>query len=238
MNVFFCRDYVQTLRHAFGQAGVPTEFIPRIHIGGDQLTRERFSGAKRLIIGEANLPEGFDILSPITSEFFHMAMNFLQVPFTQLWDDQSTGEVGTLKAAASRLHLESIDSTVKDAYNADKDFFLSFVDAHVIELVLSHFKMANTFSVPPNVNPEGEPGYVWAEQEFKKMIRQNLRSVSHNPQELPVPDVPEGKPLQIHANHVYHCALWVSFLFSLFFTIHSSLVILLTCDRCVLDLCC
>ena len=57
--------------------------------------------------------------------------------------------MGTLKAAALRLHLKSVDLTVKDAYNADKDFLLFFVDAHVVQLVLSYFKMAEVYSVPP-----------------------------------------------------------------------------------------
>lgn len=43
----------------------------KVHIGGDQLTRERFSGAKRVRQQAATERERFLHLSPITFEFFH-----------------------------------------------------------------------------------------------------------------------------------------------------------------------
>ena len=42
-----------------------------IHIGGDQLTHERFSTAKTLRTHEDNRRDRFENLSPITFEFFH-----------------------------------------------------------------------------------------------------------------------------------------------------------------------
>ena len=92
--------------------------IPHIHVGGDQLTRERCSGAKHNIVGVHNLNEGFEMLSPFNSEFFHMTMNSLPRPLKRLWNTKSSGEIGTLKAAQSRLDLQEVNSTVEDHYSA------------------------------------------------------------------------------------------------------------------------
>ena len=51
----------------------------KVHIGGDQLTRDRFSGAKRLRAGGLNSSERLERLSPITFEMFHLLMNYLQL---------------------------------------------------------------------------------------------------------------------------------------------------------------
>ena len=56
-----------------------------IHIGGDQLTRERFSTAKTLRAHEDDRKDRFENLSPITFEFFHMHMNFLSMVFKTLY---------------------------------------------------------------------------------------------------------------------------------------------------------
>ncbi|WAR07883.1 hypothetical protein MAR_017841, partial [Mya arenaria] len=44
--------------------------VPQIHIGGDQLTRERFSDAKRLRAAALTASERFENLSPTTFELF------------------------------------------------------------------------------------------------------------------------------------------------------------------------
>jgi hypothetical protein len=41
-------NYVTAMEKAYEEAGVNKNDIPNIQIGGDQLTRERFSGAKLL----------------------------------------------------------------------------------------------------------------------------------------------------------------------------------------------
>lgn len=48
-----------------------------IDVGGDQLTRERFSGAKAMRAFEDECKDRFENLSPITFDLFHMQMNFL-----------------------------------------------------------------------------------------------------------------------------------------------------------------
>ena len=57
--------------------------------GGDALTRERFSGAKRLRAGADNTADRFGHLGPITFEFFHLQMNCLKVFNYSLYDEKS-----------------------------------------------------------------------------------------------------------------------------------------------------
>ena len=68
-------EFYEELYHKIcKKAGVPHD---KIVIGGDQLTRERFSGAKNLRMGNGGCAE-FEHLSPIVMEFFHLGMNYLE----------------------------------------------------------------------------------------------------------------------------------------------------------------
>ena len=143
------------------------------------MTREKFSAAKRNLLGKHNLPEGFEMFSPISSEFFHMAMNFLQIPFKHLWAVKGSGDIGTLKAIHSKLDLKTVNPSVKDHYSADKEFFIAVVDAHLVELVCSHFQMEDVQGVPTKNGPQAEPTYAWAKAEFCKMILTNIGTFTH-----------------------------------------------------------
>ena len=57
--------------------------------GGDQLTRERFSGAKKMRAAEINIKDRFGHLTPITFEFFHLMINYLKVFNHFLYDGKS-----------------------------------------------------------------------------------------------------------------------------------------------------
>ena len=75
--------YQKIVDEVYSKADVSVE---PVHIGGDQLTRERFTGAKQLRIGNNMDSDRFDSLGPITFEFFHLGMNFLEtVIFKQLF---------------------------------------------------------------------------------------------------------------------------------------------------------
>jgi hypothetical protein len=74
-------DYEDCLDNVFTQAGQDLDTTRSIHIGGDQLTRERFSGAKSLKSGCFTAKERFDHLGPITFELWHTAMNYLKLVF-------------------------------------------------------------------------------------------------------------------------------------------------------------
>ena len=119
----------------------------KIHIGGDLFTRERFFGAKVLRASEGNVKDRFGHLGPVTFEMFHLLMNYLQVFFDYLYSDKCTSDIGTLKCEINRVMRTHVDCDVKKAFEADKDFVVSFIDAHLVEL-LEYFGLEDHLSLP------------------------------------------------------------------------------------------
>ncbi|KAK3603892.1 hypothetical protein CHS0354_042902 [Potamilus streckersoni] len=68
-----------------------------VQIGGDQLTREWFTGGKGLRSGCFTETEKLNHLYPITFEMWHTAMNFLTVMFKCLYKEESFDK-GTMNA--------------------------------------------------------------------------------------------------------------------------------------------
>lgn len=75
-------SYESTLSEIFTAA---EQDVPNVHIDGDQLTRERFSGDKGLRTGGATPRQRFDLLYPISFEMWHTGMNFLTLMFKVLF---------------------------------------------------------------------------------------------------------------------------------------------------------
>jgi hypothetical protein len=126
----------------------------KIHIGGDQLTRERFSGAKSLRAGANDPKEQLKHLHPITFEMFHLHMKFLMVFCKCLYSEKSGDEVGTMKSAIDRIMRNNVDPDVRKAYDPDKDFVISFVDAYIIEMICHYFGMETNLSTPTQNIPD------------------------------------------------------------------------------------
>ncbi len=119
-------EYVTKMEAVHQEAGISTDDMPTIQIGGDQLTRERFSSAKLLRLGVDSPSDRFAKLTPVASHFFHMAMKLLKVCFKRLWSTDTCG-TSTLHAQKIRLQRSEVKLEVKDAYNACKDFFISYI---------------------------------------------------------------------------------------------------------------
>jgi hypothetical protein len=108
--------------------------IPKVQVGGDQLTRERLSGAKRL---RATSPsENQRYMSPIVNYYFHLEMKILQHFFDVLHKSSSSTDIGTLSASILRLNRTSVKDDVKANFAACKDFAISFIDGHIVEGVM------------------------------------------------------------------------------------------------------
>ena len=165
------RYYETTLKNIHERAGIPLE-DKKIQIGGDQLTRENFSGAKKLMIGGENASDRFEHLTPITAEFFHMAMKLLSVAFKRLFSANSVREMGTMKAMQTRIQRSTVNPNVSEAYSADKDFFISVTDAYIVEAVLQYFEMEDTLSRPAKLTPpDAKEDFVdWANFHFSKIV--------------------------------------------------------------------
>ena len=142
-----------------------------VQIGGDQLTRERFSGSKNLRIGNDEA-DSFARLTPVSFEFFHLQMNFLEkIIFRRLYDADSDLEQGTMRSEANRIHRFGIDPNVIKAYEADRDFFESFYRAYVVEGFRHYLNLEDTNDVP-----DGVPGPGCSQNEKDRWIEANIGS--------------------------------------------------------------
>ena len=70
-------------------------------------------------------------------------------------------EVGTMRCELNRIQRTNFDPEVNNAYDADKNFITSYVDAHIIEMVLEFFDMETVDSpprrhIPPDFQTEEE----------------------------------------------------------------------------------
>ena len=91
----FCHVYQSKMRSVYEKAGVPLPDGTKWQIGGDQLTRERFSVALHTRLRNAFAEERFENLGPVTMEFLHLFMNLLtKVCFRRLYDDESVLDPG------------------------------------------------------------------------------------------------------------------------------------------------
>lgn len=74
------------MKLAYHHAGREVTDETTVHIVGDQPTRERFSGAKAMRAHDENPQDRFQILTPISFEFFNMHMNYLRLVFKILFN--------------------------------------------------------------------------------------------------------------------------------------------------------
>ena len=176
------RFYVTLLERVYTKAGVPD--VPKVHIGGDLLTRVMASGSKLLMIKAPSSAERFDCLSPISAEYFHMAMKLLAVIMKRLWTSSSGASLGTLRNLQLRTQRHDVNANVKKAYNEDKEFFLNFTNANIIEAICSHFGLADINSTPTcHVAPsDRDKWYEWALQEFRALIKSSVGTFCFNKQ--------------------------------------------------------
>ncbi|XP_070532786.1 uncharacterized protein [Ptychodera flava] len=169
--------YEETLNDVYTKADIPFDDKVKVHIGGDQLTRDRFSGAKRLRIGGATAMERFDHLSPITFEFFHMQMNYLQVFYKVLYKENSVQEIGTMRSEQQRILRRTVTAEVQRDYDADAEFAISFIDAYITEALMEYFGLETTNSTPTRNRPppdlvNADDCRMWMNSTFLDLIDQ------------------------------------------------------------------
>ena len=154
LNEQYDKDTVKILEYYQGLVKeLPLQSDEPIHIGGDQLTRERFGTALRLRIGNTK-ERSFANLGPATFEFFHLGMNYLdKMVFDTLWNKQGEEELGTLRGERERINRKSVDFDVAKAYEADKLFFLNYTSAHIVESALDFFGMESRNDYPTKNQP-------------------------------------------------------------------------------------
>lgn len=115
---------------------------------GDQLTRERFSGAKRLRAASITPKDRFEHLTPITFEFFHLQMSVLTLFYKLLYRKSGTA-LGTLNAEKITLgRTKANGDDVKNHYNDCKELADSFISGYVVNAVMHFFEMETINSQP------------------------------------------------------------------------------------------
>ena len=87
--------------------------------------------------------------------FFYCLFCIFQVVFKKLYSADSGQDLGTMKSLQDRIQRTNVKLPVKDHYDHDKDFAISFVDAYIVEAILDYFGMDDINSNPKrNFLPE------------------------------------------------------------------------------------
>lgn len=166
-------DYENILHICYDKAGIPTDQRIPIHIGGDQMTRERFSGSKCLRASHNDPRAMFTDLSPITFELFHLLMNFLQITFDDLFKTTSVCNFGSLKFIQTKLSRESANGNVKAEYDAHKELLCDITDTYSVLAIMQHFGMKSVSDKPSLPGPTcatEEESYLWFISEIRKVV--------------------------------------------------------------------
>jgi hypothetical protein len=147
-NVIDIMDLYENHIAVFECAEKPITSGTRVHVGGEQLTRERFSGAKRLRSWSNDDREKFHHLSPIIFELFHLQMMVLTLFYKLLYGKDST-EPGTLYAEKVRLSRSDANGDdVKNNYDYCRELGISLIDTYITVAVMKYFGMTTPESEP------------------------------------------------------------------------------------------
>ena len=127
--------------------------IDKVHIGGDQLTRERFSGAKRLRAAALTETERLEALFPITFELFHLQMAVLALFYQILYDENHT-EMFTLHSQRIRLlRKDANGNDVKNHFDSCKELATSVIKGYLVQAACEKFEMPDV-EFKPDFVPE------------------------------------------------------------------------------------
>ena len=70
-----------------------------------------------------------------------------------MYNTNSDAELGTMKCSQERIMRHSVNKDVKQHYDADKDFFISFFNAYIIEAAIEFFGLEMRNSIPTKHTP-------------------------------------------------------------------------------------
>jgi hypothetical protein len=185
--------YETTVLEVCEAAGVPEEDIS-IHIGGDQLTRERFSGAKCLRAHGLSRQDSLNHLSPITCEWFHTEMALMQVFFDVLHSEKTDDNI-TLYAQQIKRGRTKVSAIVKDAFDDDKAFLTTFVRAYIAEAICEKFEISHddVNATVPMPTDSGELK-TWVKKSFGDLV-EDMVMPAEPPAETPT-ETPTDEPAE------------------------------------------
>lgn len=163
-------SYEALLKKSYEKANVSFEHV-KVHCGGDQMTRERFSGAKCLRANHTTPEASFSHLGPITFELFHQHMNFVKNTFDDFFHKDSACDVGTLKFFQERLSRPSVNGDVVHHYDAHKELLSDVTKVYCVLAVMQHFGMNNLNDSPTKYVDVKEASIEEQHQWFLEQIR-------------------------------------------------------------------
>ena len=137
--------YQQLVEEVHQKAG---DSLSSVHIGGNQLTRVRFSSANRLRATRTNATSRFDNLGPITCEFLHLQRKVEDFLYKTLFTNRSLGQIGTMFNCKIKLRRTNVSPNSYHTFDDNKDFALSFVDAYIVEGLMHFLGMTDVDSTP------------------------------------------------------------------------------------------
>ena len=106
---------------------------PKIHIGSDQLTRERFTGAKRLRAAALTASERYENLYPITFELFHLQMALLTIFYQLVYSKEHIESFSLYRQKIKLLRKDADGTDVKIHYDSCRDLAVTSIKAYIIE---------------------------------------------------------------------------------------------------------
>lgn len=95
-------------------------------------------------------------------------MNFLLLIFNKLYKEKSFDK-GTMNAARIKLSRKTAKKEVQYHYHHDKDFFISFLRAYIVEALCNFFGLETLDGEPTRNTPNGV-----ADEDFEKWVQYTM----------------------------------------------------------------
>lgn len=125
--------------------------LQKVHVGGDQLTRERFTGAKRLRAAAYTASDRLETLAPITFELFHLQMTVLNTFYQVLYDTHHTDSFTLYSQKINLMRKDADGNDVKNHYDSCRELAVSVIRAYIVEAACEHFQLPNINTIPENI---------------------------------------------------------------------------------------
>lgn len=157
-----------------------------VQVGGDQMTAKAEREAKKLRKGNADAVSSFSQLHPITFEFFHLYMNYLDKVYGCLWRTGKPGKLdptvspGTMQSLAEIISRELNPRDTKNNYEKNKCFFESVFRVYLATAFMDFVGMDDTTSNPtkyPLPVPAAKAMSTWTQETLSAFITEVIYPV-------------------------------------------------------------